>query len=115
MNKKIFQSAVVLLFHLLVASYTVFLISTCVVNVVNAQAKRIPPLPSSIEDFRIQTLEERITAIEGLRFDQRLVRIETILDRINDRDWTSNLANGGVGLLLSRALYIAIRRQRGAE
>lgn len=111
------KSAALLLFHILVATYIVVLVSTCVVNVVAAQTKHIPPVPSTIEDYRFQTLEERVTAIESLRLDQRLVRIETILDKLNDRDWTSNLANGGVGLLLARALYIAMRNkpQKGAE
>ena len=113
-NHPAFKQASLLLFHILVAAYTVLLISLCVVHVVSAQTKYVTP---TIEDFRLHTLEERVTVIEGLRLDQRLIRIETILDRINDRDWTSNLANGGVGLLLARALYIAMRnrQQRGAE
>jgi hypothetical protein len=112
MKSRLLRSAGVLLFHILVAAYTVFLMSMCVVNIVDAQTKYVAP---TVEDFRLKTLEERVSAIEGLRLDQRLVRMETILDRINDRDWTSNLANGGVGLLLARALYIAVRKQRGAE
>ncbi len=107
---KTIKQAGYLLFHILVATYIVLLLSTCIVNTVNAQYQR---QPSFIEQdhYKIGTLEDRMAAVESLKLDQRLIRIEMTLSNLDSHQWTNNLADGGIGLLLARALYLAVRKR----
>jgi len=60
---------------------------------------------------QVSELSHRMDSYEALRLDQRLIKIETILDRLNHDDWASNATMGGVALLLARAVYAAVRRK----
>lgn len=66
-------------------------------------------------DYRLEGLERRVADIDSLHLDERLVRIETILDNmkkeVDDRSWLNSAANGGVGLLLLRAVVLAVRKR----
>ena len=56
-----------------------------------------------------------MAALDALKLDQRLTRIETILMSLQDDShggWTAEAANGGVALLLARAVFLAIKNQR---
>lgn len=105
---KTFKQAMFTLFHILVTAYTVLLLFLCVLNSVHGQSTYTP---QNEDHYKLGTVEERVKAIEEMRLDQRLIRIEILLSHVDDRDWSGNLANGGVGLLLIRALYLAIKNR----
>ncbi len=107
----IIKQAGYMLFHILIATYTVLLISTCIVNTVNAQYNRHESSFTEQDHYKIGTLEERMSAMESMKLDQRLIRIEMTLANLDSHQWTNNLADGGIGLLLARALYLAVRKR----
>lgn len=108
--KKTIKVAAFTLFHVLVTSYACVLFVVCVTNIVFAQEER---------NYRIENLEQRMAEFDALKLDQRLVRIETILNSMQDQKngsaWVSNAADGGIALLLLRAVYSEFRRKRGIE
>jgi hypothetical protein len=98
-------------FHLAVAMYAAILLTGSIVNIAYAQ---------EIRDYRVENLESRMAALDALKLDARLTRIETILMSLQDEShggWTAEAANGGVALLLARAVFLAIknRNTRGVE
>ncbi len=108
--KKTVKQAGFVLFHLLVAAYSLFLMLASVQGLFAQSQSRSPEITS----YRVDSLEGRLTTLESLKLDQRLVRIETILSVLEDRSWVTNISTGGVGLLLARAVFLAVRK-RSAE
>lgn len=103
------KEALFSLFYALVSAYAAILIVTGITSIVYAQETR---------NYRLENVERRVAEIESLKVDQRLTRIETILaslESVHTADWMSYAGNGGVGLLLARALYLDIRKRRGIE
>lgn len=99
------QSVVFIVFHLFMATYAVILIAGGA-TLIYAQ---------TVRDYRLEGLERRVADIDSLHLDERLVRIETTLDgmkkEVEDHSWLSSAANGGVGLLLLRAVVLAVRKR----
>lgn len=99
-------------FHLTVAVYAAILLIGSLTNIAYAQG---------IRDYRVENLESRMAALDALKIDQRLTRIETILMSLQGDSshggWTAEAANGGVALLLARAVFLAIKNKgtRGIE
>lgn len=107
--KKIAKEAFFSLFYALVSVYAAVLIVTGVTSIVYAQETR---------NYRLENVERRVAELESMKVDQRLTRIETILaslESMHTPDWVGYAGNGGVGLLLARALYLDIRKRRGIE
>lgn len=92
-------------FHFLVAIYACFMLIASV-DSMWAQSREEVRVAERISD-----LSHRLDSFEALRLDQRLIRIETILDQLNRDNWASNATMGGVALLLARAVYAAVKRK----
>lgn len=94
-------------FHILVTVYAAVLIVGSGTQLVYGQ---------EIRDYRLENLESRMSALDALKLDQRLTRIETILASLQEDyhgSWVNNAANGGVGLLLLRAVFLEVKKKRG--
>ncbi len=106
--QKIVKEASFALFYALVSVYSAILIVVGATNIVYAQEER---------NYRLENVERRVAEMESLKVDQRLTRVETILSSLEmgHTDWFSYAGNGGIGLLLARALYLDIRKRRGIE
>lgn len=97
------------IFYTLIAVYSTVLFVGGMTNIIYAQ---------EIRDYRLENMEKRVADLEALKFDQRVTRIETMLialEKNQNPDWLNYAGNGGVGLLLARALYLDIRKRRGIE
>jgi len=90
-------------FHFLVAIYACFMLIASV-DSMWAQSRE----ESRITE-RFNELSHRLDNYEALRLDQRLIRIETILDQLNRDNWSSNATMAGVALLLARAVYATVK------
>lgn len=96
-------------FHILVSIYATVLFVGSLTQIAYGQ---------SIRDYRVENLESRMAGFDALKLDQRLTRIETILNDIHKEStggWISEAANGGIGLLLLRAVFLEVRKKRGIE
>lgn len=99
----------VILFHIVILIYASILFFAGVDSIVYAQEER---------NYRLENLERRIADYEALKLDQRLTRIEAVFAAVeSDRsnNWLNEAANGGVGLLLARAVYEEVRKRKAAE
>ena len=96
----------VILFYFSVAVYAVVLILDGATNIIYAQESR---------NYRLENLERRVAESESLKLDQRLTRVETILANfpLDSNNWYKYASDGGVGLLLLRALYMDVKKRRG--
>lgn len=104
---KTFKEAARKAFYIFIAIYSVMLLIGGITNIVYAQS----------HDYRFESLEKRISDLEELKLDQRVTRIETILINLEmeHTNWLNYAGNGGVGLLLIRALYFDIKKRRGID
>lgn len=68
--------------------------------------------PKSVEDYRLETLDKRITNIEALGIDHRLTVIETLLAAIDKATTWNIFSMGGTGVLLVEMAY---RRATGKK
>jgi hypothetical protein len=102
-------------FYIFIAVYSVVLLIGGITNIVYAQ---------EAHNYRLENLEKRVTDFEELKLDQRVTRVETILNRVEmiltsldseHTNWLNYAGNSGIGLLLARALYLDIRKRRGIE
>ena len=104
-----FRKAVFETFYTVIAIYSMVLFIGGLTGIVYAQEAR---------NYRLENLESRMANMEALKLDQRVTRLETMLialEKSGNPDWLSYAGNGGVGLLLARALYLDIRKRRGIE
>ena len=95
-------------FYIFVAIYSMVLFIGGITQIVYAQ---------ETHNYRLENLEKRVADFESLKLDQRLTRVETILTNLETGSipWLNYAGNGGVGLLLARALYLDVRKRRGIE
>lgn len=96
------------MFHGAVGAYAILLVCLSIIPI-KAQPRTAP---SSLTDYRIETLDDRIRSIESLGLDRRLVVIETTLKSVESGTTWNQLTMGGIGLLLARAVYEAISGRR---
>lgn len=100
-------------FHLVVAFYAAYMLWASAGSLLG-QIRSIPSVQDTITTYQVETLDKRVSALESLRLDQRLIKIETILDRMSSDAWQSQATMAGVALLLARTVYVAVlQRKRG--
>lgn len=106
MNYKLKNTAL-FLFYLFVAGYATVLVFSGATNILRAEER----------NYRLENIEKRVAEYDALKIDQRLTRVETILaDFPMDHDWFKYAGDGGIGLLLLRAIYADVKqRKRGPE
>ena len=109
MIMKKLKAVAYILFHLFVAVYSVTLF-VGEATIVYAQ---------EVRNYRLENLERQVADLQSQKLDERIVRIETVLMELSDAKqdartqvWLNDAANGGVGLLLARAVYLAIQKNK---
>lgn len=93
-------------FHVLMGAFAVILIATAVFPPARAFG---PPQIDTPTQVEIHELGRRVETIEALNLDHRLTVIETLLNDLNNKQWSHWATSAGTGLLILERLVRALQ------
>ena len=70
---------------------------------------------SAVQEYKLQSLEKRMDAFEAMRIGERMAVLEELAKATNANSYWGPMSMGGVGLLIAREAFKALREKASSD